>query len=214
MLVRQRMTHNPITIQPQTSLFEALNIMRRENVRRLPVLDEKDKLVGIVLERDLLYASPSPATTLSVYEMNYLISRIKIKDLMTHDVVTVDEDCPLEEAARIMADNSIGGLPVMRGDRLVGMITESDLFKTFLEQLGARAQGLRVTIRMPEVKGALARLTSDLAAHGADIVSLTTFWGEDLADRAIVFKVQDISREQVEAIIGEVDATLVDIRET
>jgi acetoin utilization protein AcuB len=178
------------------------------------VLDDDDKLVGIVLERDLLYASPSPATTLSVYEMNYLISKIKIKDLMSREVVTVDEDTPLEEAARIMVDNSIGGLPVMRGDRLVGLITESDLFKTFLEQLGARAQGLRVTIRMPEVKGALARLTSDLAAHGADIVSLTTFWGEDLSDRAIVFKVQDISREQVEQIIGEVDAILVDIRET
>lgn len=214
MLVRQRMTQHPITIKPQTSLFEALGIMRREKVRRLPVLDDDDKLVGIVLERDLLYASPSPATTLSVYEMNYLISKIKIKDLMSREVVTVDEDTPLEEAARIMVDNSIGGLPVMRGDRLVGLITESDLFKTFLEQLGARAQGLRVTIRMPEVKGALARLTSDLAAHGADIVSLTTFWGEDLSDRAIVFKVQDISREQVEQIIGEVDAILVDIRET
>jgi acetoin utilization protein AcuB len=208
------MTQHPITIKPQTSLFEALGIMRREKVRRLPVLDDDDKLVGIVLERDLLYASPSPATTLSVYEMNYLISKIKIKDVMSREVVTVDEDTPLEEAARIMVDNSIGGLPVMRGDRLVGLITESDLFKTFLEQLGARAQGLRVTIRMPEVKGALARLTSDLAAHGADIVSLTTFWGEDLSDRAIVFKVQDISREQVEQIIGEVDAILVDIRET
>jgi acetoin utilization protein AcuB len=214
MLVKERMTQHPITVSPQTSLFEALTIMRREKVRRLPVLDENDKLVGIVLERDLLYASPSPATTLSVYEMNYLISKIKIKDLMSRDVVTVDEDCPLEEAARIMVDNSIGGLPVMRGDRLVGLITESDLFKTFLEQLGARAQGLRVTVKMAESKGALARLTNDLTAHGADIVSLSTFWGDDLSNRTIVFKVQGITQEQVEQIVGEVDAALVDLRET
>jgi acetoin utilization protein AcuB len=130
------------------------------------------------------------------------------------DVVTVDEDCPLEEAARIMVDNSIGGLPVMRGDRLVGLITESDLFKTFLEQLGARAQGLRVTVKMAESKGALARLTNDLTAHGADIVSLSTFWGDDLSNRTIVFKVQGITQEQVEQIVGEVDAALVDLRET
>jgi acetoin utilization protein AcuB len=91
------MTQHPITIKPQTSLFEALSIMRREKVRRLPVLDDDDKLVGIVLERDLLYASPSPATTLSVYEMNYLISKIKIKDLMSREVVTVDEDTPLRK---------------------------------------------------------------------------------------------------------------------
>ncbi len=214
MLVQERMSRNPITVRPSTSLHEALRVMREANVRRLPVLNEKGKLVGIVLEKDLLYASPSPATSLSVYELNYLVAKIKIEDLMTRDVITVCEDCPLEEAARIMADNDIGGLPVMRDDTLVGMITESDLFKTFLELLGARMPGLRVTVKMREGKGVLARLTHEVSERGGDIVSLGTFWSESLSDRGIVFKVQDIDRQAVETLIQSLGGEILDIRDT
>ena len=214
MLVRERMSRHPITIRPDTSLHDALRIMQEAKVRRLPVLDEKAKLVGIVLEKELLYASPSPATSLSVYEMNYLISRIKIKDLMTREVITVGEDLPLEEAARIMTDNRISGLPVMRGDTLVGMITESDLSRIFLELLGARTWGLRVSIKVQERRGVLAGLTRELSSHGADIVTLGTFWGDDPTNREIVFKVQGIKREDLEQIIQDLGAELMDIRET
>ena len=151
MFVKNRMSRHPITVRPETSLYDALQLMRREHVRRLPVLDDAGDLVGIVLEKDLLYASPSPATSLSVYELNYLVSQVTVEDLMTRDVITVDDDCPLEEAARIMADNDISGLPVMRDAKLVGMITESDLFRIFLELLGARVWGLRVAINVPAV---------------------------------------------------------------
>ena len=212
MLVKERMSHHPITITPDTSLHDALRIMREEKIRRLPVLDKKGKLVGIVLEKDLLYASPSPATSLSVYELNYLVSRIKVQDLMGRDVITVCEDCPLEEAARVMADNHISGLPVMRGDTLVGMITESDLFKTFLELLGARIRGLRVAIKVPEQPGFLARLTQSLAAHGANIISLGTFYGDDPTNREIVFKVQGIEQPVMDEIIKSLNVELVDIR--
>jgi len=212
MLVKERMSHHPITITPETSLHDALRIMREEKIRRLPVLDKKGKLVGIVLEKDLLYASPSPATSLSVYELNYLVSRIKVQDLMSHDVITVCEDCPLEEAARVMADNHISGLPVMRGDTLVGMITESDLFKTFLELLGARIRGLRVAIKVPEQPGFLARLTQSLAAHGANIISLGTFYGDDPTNREIVFKVQGIEQPVMDEIIKSLNVELMDIR--
>ena len=212
MLVKERMSHHPITITPETSLHDALRIMREEKIRRLPVLDKKGKLVGIVLEKDLLYASPSPATSLSVYELNYLVSRIKVQDLMSREVITVCEDCPLEEAARVMADNHISGLPVMRGDTLVGMITESDLFKTFLELLGARIRGLRVAIKVPEQPGFLARLTQSLAAHGANIISLGTFYGDDPTNREIVFKVQGIEQPVMDEIIKSLNAELVDIR--
>jgi acetoin utilization protein AcuB len=214
MLVQERMSRNPITVRPSTSLHEALRVMREAKVRRLPVLDEKGKLVGIVLEKDLLYASPSPATSLSVYELNYLVAKIKIEDLMTREVVTVCEDCPLEEAARIMADNDIGGLPVMRDDTLVGMITESDLFKTFLELLGARMPGLRVTVKMREGKGVLARLTHEVSERGGDIVSLGTFWSNSLSDRGIVFKVQDLDRQAVETLIQNLGGEILDIRDT
>lgn len=214
MLVKERMSRHPITIRPETSLHDALRIMREEKVRRLPVLNRDNQLIGIVLERDLLYASPSPATSLSVYELNYLMSKITIESLMTRDVITVAEDCPLEEAARIMADNQIGGLPVMRDNHLVGMITESDLFKVFLELLGAREWGLRVTIQVQEGRGVLAKLTQAISQYDADIVSLGTFWGEDPTTREIAFKVQGISREQMVGIVQEMDAKLVDIRET
>ena len=214
MLVKERMSHHPITIRPDTSLNDALGIMRKEKVRRLPVLDKKGKLVGIVMEKELLYASPSPATSLSIYEMNYLIAKVKVDELMTRDVITVVEDCPIEEAARVMADNRIGGLPVIRGDQLVGIITESDLFRIFLELLGAREQGLRITIKVQEGKGVLARLTHALSSHGADIITLSTFLGDDPTNREITFKVQGIEREAVKTIVADLGTELMDIRET
>ncbi len=214
MLVKQRMSRHPITVRPKTSLHDALRVMRDNKVRRLPVLDEKNRLVGIVSEKQLLYASPSPATSLSIYEMNYLMSKVTVDELMTREVVTVPEDCPLEEAARIMEDNDVSGLPVMRGDLLVGMITESDLFKVFTELLGARTWGLRVTIRVREGHGVLAKLTQQLSDRGADFVALGTFWGDDVSNREIAFKVQGIDRGAVEAIIADLDADLMDIRET
>jgi acetoin utilization protein AcuB len=213
MLVKERMSRHPITIGPDVSLHDALRIMRDNKVRRLPVLDKKGSLVGIVLERDLLYASPSPATTLSVYELNYLVAKIQVAELMTRDVITVDEDCPLEEAARVMVDHRISGLPVMRGKVLVGMITESDLFKTFLELLGARTQGLRVTVKVTEGQGVLARLTQELAARGANIVALSTFWGDDPTNREIVFKIQGLDRQTMLDIATTMGAEVLDIRE-
>jgi acetoin utilization protein AcuB len=138
MLVHERMSKHPFTITEDTPIHEAMKLMRDKKVRRLPVLDGKGKLVGIVSEKDLLYVSPSPATSLSIYELHYLTSKITVGKIMTTDVITVSEHTPLEEAARIMADNKIGGLPVMRNERLVGIITESDLFRVFVELWGAQ----------------------------------------------------------------------------
>jgi acetoin utilization protein AcuB len=213
MLVQEMMSLNPIVIKPETSLHDALRIMREHQVRRLPVLNGDGKLVGIVLEKDLLYASPSPATSLSVYEMNYLMSKITIGSLMTRDVITIAEDCPLEEAARIMADNQIGGLPVMRDGKLLGMITESDLFKVFLDLLGARDWGLRVTMLVQEGRGVLARLTQAISALDADIVALSTFQGDGPSRRKLTVKVQGLTREQMTRIVQDLGAELLDIRE-
>jgi acetoin utilization protein AcuB len=142
-----------------------------------------------------------------------LIARITVKDLMTPDVITVTEDTPLEEAARIMVDNNVGGLPVVRNGKLVGMITESDLFKMFLEILGARETGLRVTIKVREARGVLAELTQSLARHGADIVSLGTFWGDSPDEREITFRVQNLDVATMEEIVRDMDADLLDVRE-
>jgi len=188
--------------------------MHEEHVRRLPVLDRHGKLVGIVNEKDLLYASPSPATSLSVYELNYLVSRVQVSELMTKTVITVTEDTPLEEAARIMADNDISGLPVMRDETLVGMITESDLFKTFLEMLGARAWGLRVSLKVADKKGVLASITREISDAGGNIVSLGTFWGDDPTNSRLAMKIQGIDKEKIKEIMQDLDAEILDIRET
>jgi len=213
MLVKERMTRNPITITPSTSFEEALRVMRKNKVRRLPVLDKKRGLVGIVSEKDLLYASPSPVTSLDVFELHYLLSKITVKEVMTKEVITVEEDTPLEEAARIMADNKIGGLPVVRDSVLVGIITETDLFKVFLELLGAREKGLRLSLLVPERKGMLASLTGEIARLGGNIVSLGTFLGEDPTNRLIAVKVQDVPKEDLLAAVEGIEAKVLDVRE-
>lgn len=195
MLVGERMTKRPITVTEDTSLPEALELMRKEKIRRLPVLDKQGNLVGIVTELDLLKASPSPATTLSIYEIPYLLSKIKMRDIMTRNVITVTEDTPIEEAARIMADNKIGGLPVMRDGRLVGIITETDIFKIFLELFGARQKGIRVTLLVPERKGILAQVTSKIAEIGGNIISLGTAMGEDPTTSMLILRVGEVPEE-------------------
>ena len=197
MLVHERMSKHPITIAEDAPINEAMKLMRAEKVRRLPVLNKKGELVGIVSEKDLLYVSPSPATSLSVYELHYLISKITVGEIMTTDVITVSEHTPLEEAARIMADNKIGGLPVMRDGKLVGIITESDLFKIFLELLGAREMGVRLTMLVPEQMGVLADITCAVADMGGSIISLSTFLGEDPTNRLITIKVAGISEDEL-----------------
>lgn len=201
MLVGERMTPRPITVNEDTSLPEALELMRREKIRRLPVLDKHGKLVGIVTELDLLRASPSPATTLSIYEIPYLLSKVKMRDIMSREVITVTAETPIEEAARIMADNKIGGLPVMQDDKMVGIITETDIFKLMLELFGARQSGIRVTLSVPEEKGVLARVTGKIAEMGGNILSLGTAMGEDPSTSIIIMRVADVSEEAlVEAL--------------
>jgi len=212
MLVGNRMTQRPITVTEDASLDQALELMHSENVRRLPVLDKSGHLVGIVSELDLLKASPSPATSLSMYELPYLLSKIKMRDIMTKDVVTVTEDTPLEEAALVMAENKIGGLPVMRGDKLVGIITETDLFKIFLEVLGARVEGARISLLIPEEKGMLAKIAGKVAEMGGNFVAQTTIMGEDPTSRQLTIKVTDVSTEQLVAAMEELGLEVLDAR--
>lgn len=213
MLVGERMSHPVITIPPSMPVVEALNLMQRQGIRRMPVVKD-NKIVGIVSDKDLLNASPSPATSLSVWEMNYLISKITVKEVMTGQVIFVTEDTLIEEAARIMADNKIGGLPVMRGGSVVGIITETDLFKIFLELMGARDSGVRVTALIHEERGQLARLTQAIANAGGNFVAFGQFTGEDPSNRLISFKVEGLNEGAVKQIIEPLAEKLIDIRST
>jgi acetoin utilization protein AcuB len=212
MLVGERMTRDPIFIRDDTPIDEAMKIMRENKIRRLPVFNDKGALVGIISERDLLYASPSPATSLSIYELHYLMSRIAVADVMTTEVITVTEDTILEEAARIMADNKIGGLPVVSNGKLVGIITETDLFKIFLELLGAREMGVRLSMLVPDEKGVLAKVTSKIAELGGNIVSLGTFLGEDPTNALLTIKVQDVEEEDLVKVMEPLAIDMVDVR--
>lgn len=190
MLVKDRMSKPAITIRDNIGVEDALRLMHNEDVRRLPVLDRHGKMVGIVSELDLLKVSPSPATSLSVYEIPYLLAKVKMTDVMTKDVITVEEDTPLEEAARIMADNKIGGLPVMRDGNVVGMITETDLFKTFLEMLGGREEGVRISMFVPDEEGMLAKIAGRISEMGINITALSTIMGEDPSQYLVTIRVE------------------------
>jgi acetoin utilization protein AcuB len=149
-----------------------------------------------------------------VWEMHYLISKIKIKDIMTKKVFTISRDTPIEEAARIMADKSLGGLPVTDGKKVVGMITETDLFKVFLELMGARDKGIRVTVSVESKPGQLARITKAIANAGGNFVSFGFFAGEDAASKIVTFKVEGVKKEEIKKILGSTVKKFWDIRES
>jgi acetoin utilization protein AcuB len=213
MLVHERMSRNPYTIVAETPVEEALKRMREFHVRRFPVVNSAGKLVGIVAERDLLYASPSPATSLSIYELHYLLSKLTVAEVMTKDIVTVAEDTPVEDAARIMTDRKIGSLPVVRDGQMVGIITETDLFKLFLELLGARQRGVRLTMLLPDVKGTLAKVTGAIAQQGGNIIALGTFLGEDPSNFLAAIKVADVPKAKLIEILQPLAIKMVDVRE-
>jgi len=212
MTVGQRMTRNPITVKPDTPVSEAQYTMRKEKIHRFPVVDKDQKLKGIVTEKNLLYAAPSPATTLDVYELSYLLSKLKVDEVMSTALVTVSEDTPIEEAARIMVDNNIGGLPVMREGKLVGIITESDLFKVFLEMFASRQKGVRMTMVVPEERGELAKLAGAVSAIGGNIVALGTFLGDDSSQTLLTMKVQDIGADELTKAVAPLVKKIVDTR--
>lgn len=214
MLVKERMSHPVITTRPNTPIMEALDLMRKEEIRRLPVVDKRGRMIGIVSREDLLHAAPSDATSLSIWELHYLISKITVEKVMTTNVITIEEDTPLEEAARIMADNKFGGLPVLRDDKVVGIITETDLFKIFLEMLGARERGVRLAAFVPTSRDELATLTKTIVDAGGNILALGTFLGETSENREIVMKIEDISVSSLQEVVQPFVERIVDIRKT
>lgn len=201
MLVRDRMTPNPVTIGRNTTFNDAFALMKRNSFRRLPVVDAHGRLVGIVVQKDLLRASPSSATSLSVYEINYLLSELTIDQVMSQPVITATEDLPLEEAARVMLDHKIGCLPVLRGEELVGIITETDIFKALAEVLGGGQRSVRVTLCVPDRPGALARVATLLAERGVNIRSVATFHGGRTDCIAVTMRVVNITREELAQVL-------------
>ena len=212
MLVGERMSRPVISITRDMPIHDALALFKKEKIRRAPVLKD-GKLIGIISNKDLLNASPSQATSLSVWEMNYMLSKITVKEVMTREVLTVQADTPIEEAARLMADNKIGGVPVMKADKVVGMITETDLFKIFLELMGARTKGIRVTAIAEDHPGQLAMITKAIADAGGNFISFGQFATADGKTVIVTFKVAEMKLEDVKKTLSKVVLKFVDIRE-
>ncbi|SIQ58184.1 acetoin utilization protein AcuB [Alkalispirochaeta americana] len=215
MLVKNIMSRNLFVAHPKTTVTDAQETMRRENIHHLPVIDDHTKkLVGIVSEKDLLYASPSPASTLDVYEMTRLLSKLSVGSVMAKKVVSAHPQDLVEDAARKMVDHDIGCLPIVDEDNYpVGIITESDMFRLFIDLFGTREKGLRATLRIPEEPGELAKLGSDVSDHNGNIVSIGTWPGERPTDALCIMKVTGMTREQFLSSVEKHILEVIDIRE-
>lgn len=168
MAVKDFMTSKVVYVSPETTVARAADLMKEQGLRRLPVI-EHDKLVGLVTEGTIAEASPSKATTLSIYEMNYLLNKTRIKDVMVKDVVTVDPYASLEDAIYLMMKNNIGVLPVTDGAYLSGIITDRDIFRTFLEVSGYGEAGIRVRVLVDDTVGILEKVVKVISDEGLNI---------------------------------------------
>lgn len=181
MFVKDCMSTNPITITPSTPVLEALNVMKKNKIRQLPVT-EKDKLAGVVTERELLTVTPSPASTLSIYEMNYLMSKMVVKEVMVKNPVSVEPATNIEEAALIMRDKKLGSLLVTENNKLVGIITQTDVFDHLIRMFGLRKAGTRIVIETEDRVGALADIVDEVRNLGINLIGIAI---NDKSDRKV-----------------------------
>jgi acetoin utilization protein AcuB len=211
MFVGERMSHPVISVTPETPVHDALAMFKKEHISRAPVI-KNGKLLGIVSENDLINASPSPATTLNIWEMNYLMSKVTVKQVMTKKVKSIEVDTPIEEAARIMADSKIGGMPVTREGKIVGMITATDLFKVFLELMGAREKGVRVSALVEDKPGQLLKVSKAITEAGGNFIAFGMFSGPDTSVKLITFKVAGLKKDDVKKVLDNIVKKFLDIR--
>lgn len=196
MFVINRMTKNPMTVTADTKVDEVAHLMKKHNFRRLPVVDD-GKLVGFLSDSDLMRVAPSPATTLSRYEINSLLAKICVRDIMKKDVVSVNVDATIEEAALIMYKNKIGGMPVVSNmGAVVGVITETDIFKTFVDVMGLADGKTRITLEVTDKIGVVKDIAEIFGQAGVSIDSLITCKKEDnkyeIAIRGDITNIDDI----------------------
>ncbi|BCV21221.1 CBS and ACT domain-containing protein [Moorella sp. Hama-1] len=179
MFVRDHMTPHPITVTKETSVLDALELMKKNKIRRLPVVQD-GRLVGLVTERDILRVSPSPASTLSVFEVNYLVAKMAVKDAMIKRPVTVPPDMTIEEAALLMREHKIDNLLVMEKDQLVGIITQTDLFEALIKLFGLRRPGIRLTLEVVDRIGVLAEIARLVKEAGINIINVANRHKDDV----------------------------------
>lgn len=207
MLVREWMTKDPQTVTVTTPVMEAMHLMRQGGFRRLPVV-QGGRVVGIVTDRDLKEATPSKVASLSVYELNYLLSKLLVRDVMSSAVITASPEDPIERAALLMEEHAVSGLPVVEGGSIVGMLTITDLLRAFVGFLGLREGGVRVTVDLPDAPGALSKVAQ--AGPPSNIVAAVTAGVVEGERRRVVLRV---GGDGAEAFPERLKALGIDVRD-
>jgi len=210
MLVKGWMTSDVMTIDEDTSMMKASEIMRENNIRRLPVM-HKGKLVGIVTDRDIKEASPSKATTLDVHELYYLLSELKIKDIMSTHVYTISPEETVEKAAVKMLEHHISGLPVVNDKgKVVGLITQWDIFKVLVSLTGIYRGGIQFAFNLEDRPGSIKEVGDLIRKHGGRMVSILTSY--DMCDegcRHVYIRIKDIPEDKLKALTEDLDKNFI-----
>ncbi|GAB6058212.1 CBS and ACT domain-containing protein [Desulfonatronum parangueonense] len=204
MLISDWMTRDVISVEHDISMMKVSKIMKEKRIRRLPVVDAGAKLLGIVTDRDIKEASPSKATTLDIHELYYLLSEIKVKDIMTTKPFTVSPNDTIERAALVMMEKRVGGLPVVdEQGKVVGIITESDIFKVLIAITGAQFGGVLLTFKLPNTEGSLKEVLEVLRHEQTRIISILTSYGqqEEEGYRQVYVRIQDLEKNALEALM-------------
>ena len=207
MLIKDWMSKSPVTAKPATSIMKAAKLMKENGFGRLPVVDDDGNLVGIVSDRDIKEASPSKATTLDMHELYYLLSEIKVADIMTKTVIFVGPNDTVEKAAVLMLRHNVGGMPVVDEGKVVGVITDSDIFKVLVNITGAMSGGLQFAFELPNVSGSLKTVLDDLKAHDVRILSVLTNYDDARPEtRTVSIRVQPMDDDRAQAVIERLKA--------
>jgi acetoin utilization protein AcuB len=196
MLVRKKMKKDLITITKDERMTTARKILKEKNIRHLPVVDGK-KLIGLVTNMDIRKGEASPATSLEIHELHYLLDKLTVGEIMTRNVITISPDISVEEAATLLHDNKIGCLPVVEDGNLVGMLTENDVMEILIEVMGMKEKGSRLEVVVEDKPGALADVTRIIKEHNVNIISVVTDAADELGKRVVVFKLKTFYFEPI-----------------
>ena len=196
MLIENWMTKDVVSGTPEMSMMKASKIMKEKGVGRLPVVNEAGVLVGLVSDRDIKEASPSKATTLDMHELYYLLSEVKLKDIMTKKVMTIKKGETVERAAQLMLENNIGGMPVVdEGNKVIGMVTDSDIFKVLVRITGVMEGGVQIGVRLPNKPGGMVPVLDYLKDNGARLMSLlTSCEPAEVGMRDVYIRIRDMDK--------------------
>ena len=215
MYVKDHMTKDPVTITKDTKISKAVDIMSKGHFHRLPIVNEDGKLIGLVTGGLVTKKSGANATSLSIYELNYLLSKTKVEDIMLTDVKTIGENAFIEEAAQKMLDESISVLPVIDEDgRVIGIITEKDIFQAFTDLLGYKHQGTRFVFQGDDRPGFFAGIAKLLADNEANMEALAVYHTKSRGTEVVVKATGEISVESMVKILVDAGYKLNNVTQT